>query len=357
MRQLFKRVRYLALLLWALVAGVVLSITCVEAGIELILRYPQAWPGLFRPASHVTHLKNYYMGFDRSIIQFRPDCAMYDEALIYRLRPGTCWVRNREHTVEYTVNRAGVRDSDHKLVDHSILVVGDSMAMGWGVAREATLSERLGALTGRRVLNAAISSYETVREMRLLRQLVRPNSEYVVIGYDNNDYFDNWTYLADGALPRIDHATYDAIVRNHLRDVHYYPLKHIRRFAETVLRTPLRPAPTLLERPGFAAMAFLAILDTNRDLLRGRHVIVLEANAWNDNSSAFADALRHAAARAPLLDELASLHVVDASTVLSDDDYFLVDDHMRASAHAKIARLLADAVQGDDRWRVRPVAD
>ena len=112
-------------------------------------------------------------------------------------------MRNRVHTVNYAVNRAGVRDSDDKLTDHSILVAGDSIAMGWGVARDATLSERLGALTGRKVLNAAISSYETVREMQLLRQLVRPNSEYVIIAYDNNDYFDNWTYLADGALPRI----------------------------------------------------------------------------------------------------------------------------------------------------------
>src|SRR5262245_19987796 len=259
MRQPSKRVRRLAFLSWVLVGCVVLPITCVEAGIELILRYPQAWPGLFRPANRLTPAKNYYMGFDRSIIQFRPDCAMYDDALIYRLRPGTCTVRNREHTVDYAVNRAGVRDTDDKLADHSILIVGDSLAMGWGVARDATMSERLGALTGRKVLSAAISSYETVREMRLLRQLVQPSSEYVVIAYDNNDYFDNWTFLADGALPRIDHATYDAVVRNHLRDVRYYPFKHIRRFAETVLRAPPRPAPALVERPAFAAMAFLAI--------------------------------------------------------------------------------------------------
>src|SRR5262245_46820145 len=357
MRQPSKQVRHLALWSWALVACVVLPVICAEAAIELILRHPQAWPGLFRPANRINHIKNYYMGFDRSIVQFRPDCAMYDDALIYRLRPGTCTVRNREHTVEYAINHAGVRDTDDKLTDHSILVIGDSMAMGWGVARDATLSERLAALTGRKVLNAAISSYETVREMRLLRQLVQPDSEYIVIGYDNNDYFDNWTYLADGVLPRIDHASYDAIVRNHLRDARYYPFKHLRRFAETVLRTPSRTAPALVERPGFAAMAFLAILDSQRDLLRARHVIVFEANAWNNNSSQFADALRHAAVRSPLLGELASLHVLDASTVLTDDDYFLIDDHMRGSGHAKIARLLADAVQGDDRWRVRPAVD
>src|SRR5262245_8047057 len=94
MRQPSERVRRLALLSWVLVACVVLPIAGVEAGIELILRYPQMWPGLFRPANRLTPAKNYYMGFDRSIIQFRPDCAMYDDALIYRLRPGTCTVRN-----------------------------------------------------------------------------------------------------------------------------------------------------------------------------------------------------------------------------------------------------------------------
>ena len=133
-----KTVRRLAFLSWALVVCVVLPVTFVEAGIELILRYPQAWPGLFRPANRVTPAKNYYMGFDRSIIQFRPDCAMYDDALIYRLRPGTCTVRNREHTVDYAVNRAGVRDTDDKLTDHSI----GSSATRWPWAG-ASLATRL----------------------------------------------------------------------------------------------------------------------------------------------------------------------------------------------------------------------
>lgn len=149
---------------------------CLEGAIELVLRYPQSVSTLFRPAQQVSHLKNYYLGFDRSVIQWRHDCAMYDDKLTYRLRPGTCTVRNRESTVEYAINRAGLRDSDDKLADPAIIVLGDSLAMGWGIPGDATLASRLGALTGRSTLNAAISSYETVRETELLAELIRPGT-------------------------------------------------------------------------------------------------------------------------------------------------------------------------------------
>jgi hypothetical protein len=314
---------------------------------------------LFRPANHISHLKDYYRGFDRSIIQRRHDCAMFDDALAYRLRPGTCTVSNRESTVEYTINRAGLRDSDDKLVDPEVIVLGDSIAMGWGVPSDATLAQRLGVLTGRSVLNAAISSYETVREMKLLGELIQPGTQYIVIAYCDNDYSGNWTFTRNGSLPRRDRATYQKTVSNHESSARYYPFKHVWNLGRSVLRSASadRPAPALQQKPGFAAMTFLAVLESHRDLLRGRHLIVFEANSYNQNSSLFATSLRKAAARTPLLNALSSMHVVDTSTFLTDDDYFLLDDHMRASGHDKIARVLTKITEGESGWRVQPAAD
>ena len=49
-------------------------------------------------------------------------------------RPGpghTCRVAGREYVVEYTANRAGLRDSDDALSRAEIVVLGDSHGMGW----------------------------------------------------------------------------------------------------------------------------------------------------------------------------------------------------------------------------------
>lgn len=344
--------------LMAISACAIAAAACLEGVVELVLRYPQAVPALYRPARQVNHLKNYYLGFDRLIVQFRHDCAQYDATLIYRLRPGGCTIQNREHTIEYAVNRAGLRDTDDKLIDPAIIVLGDSQAMGWGVPAEATLAGRLGMLTGRKVLNAAISSYETAREIELLRELVKPSTQYLVIAYCDNDYGDNWDFVRSGMLPHRERANYRQAVAEHERTVPYYPFKHLRTLVPLVWRAALAdpPMPAMLERPGFAAMNFLAILDNHRDLLRGRNLIVFEANGFNHNSPAFAASLSHAAARSDLLGDLASMHVIDASSFLTDDDYYLIDDHMRPSGHDKIARAAADIINGGSRWRVERIA-
>ena len=98
-------------------------------------------------------------------------------------RPGpghTCRVAGREYVVEYTANRAGLRDSDHALSGAEIVVLGDSHGMGWGVRGEQSFPKRLQEITGRRVLNASMSSYGTAREMTLLERLALPAGTLVI---------------------------------------------------------------------------------------------------------------------------------------------------------------------------------
>lgn len=334
--------------------GFAAALIVLEGLVELLLRHPQAAASLLRPAHHVSHLKNYYLAYDRSVIQLRDDCAMYDEILTYRLRPGSCTVANREHTIEYSVNRAGLRDTDTRLGNPEIIVTGDSQAMGWGVRSEATLARRIEALTGRTTLNAAVSSYETVREMVLLRELIKPSTEYVVIAYCNNDYHTNWSAIASGEAPRLTSDAYARKVAEHAQTSRYFPFRHVWQFVSSVTDSFWRAQPpALLATSGFAAMNFLALLDAERDLLRGRHVIVFEANAFNQNDAKFVTALRAAASQSDLLTDFASMHVIDASSLLVDDDYFLLDDHLRESGHDKLAHEIAAIVGGTDRWRVK----
>jgi len=334
-------------------AGLVGTIALLELSIELVLRNPSVVRWIDTP-QQINHLKNYYLGYDRAIVQFRSDCAVYDEVLTYRLRPGvSCTVVNREHTVDYAINRAGLRDTDDRLIDPAIIVTGDSQAMGWGVAAAETVSSRVEALTGRKTLNAAISSYETAREMSLLRELIQPSTQYVVVAYCDNDYYGNWGSVASGELPLMDRAAYERAAAEWTSKSRYFPFKHVSKLSQSVIRSFSRPAlPAIRERPGFAAMNFLAIVDANRDVLRGRHLIVFDVNGFNRNDATFSTALREAASRSDLSAAVASMHVIDASSLLTNDDYYRLDDHMRPSGHDKIAREIASIVGGEKRWRV-----
>ena len=81
--------------------------------------------------------------------------------------------------------------------------------MGWGVKQDATFSNLLENELGESVLNAAISSYETVRELKLLERVNLHNLRYLIIQYCDNDYFENKTYVEKGnVLPIMSEQNY-----------------------------------------------------------------------------------------------------------------------------------------------------
>src|SRR4029079_2223203 len=112
-----------------------------------------------------------YRHFNRALIQFNPECARYDADVTYTLKPPGCTVGNLEFDNTYDVNHLGLRDTEADLVAPDVIVIGDSHAMGWGVNQDQAFPRVLAQKTGLKVLNAAVSSYATVREMRMLDRL------------------------------------------------------------------------------------------------------------------------------------------------------------------------------------------
>ena len=90
----------------------------------------------------------YHMEQDRKMMQYLADCARYDNELAYTLKPGSCQVASREFDVGYRINSAGARDEEASLESPQVVVIGDSHAMGWGVAQEHTFPELLENRTG-----------------------------------------------------------------------------------------------------------------------------------------------------------------------------------------------------------------
>jgi hypothetical protein len=279
------------------------------------------------------------------------ECTRYDRDVSYTLIPGVkCRVVNREHTVEYAANRAGVRDSDDSLSSPDVVVIGDSHAMGWGVRAEESFPKRLQEIMHRTVLNAAMSSFGTVRELRLLERLNLPSPRTLVIQYSPNDFAENKHYVENGALDILPEWQYRAVVEEHRRWTRYYPFKHL----TTSLSSIGRPTTSLRASAPWAADAlgeagyFLDVLLRHRAAVEGRIVVVIEIDAYHENDSRFVASVRELLAERRYASLAPWISAIDVSAALTRGDYYLLDDHMRAIGHAKVARLVAAEVKRRD---------
>lgn len=325
-------------------ASILFSLAAIEGVIAYALSNPQVLASPDGAVGKAQMLaRNYYMRKDRRIVQFQPDCAVYDPGVTYTLKPSArCIVENREHRVEYAANRAGLRDGDAALDRPAVVFAGDSHAMGWGVAAADSFPKQVEADLGLKTLNAAISSYGTARELAMIERLKLDGVKALVIQYCENDFDENTTLANAGRLDILPEARYRALVEEHGRDTRYYPFKFVRNlFSIARLAMPWRkPPPVPSDTNAMEARAFLEVLLRHLPLLAGKAVVVLELNEHNRNDAKFVTGLglllsepRFAALR-PLVT------TVDVSTVLTDADYYLLDDHMRSSGHAKVAKIV-----------------
>jgi lysophospholipase L1-like esterase len=117
-----------------------------------------------------------------------------DDDLVWRHRPD---FRGTYDGIEYSFNEIGLRDSaiEEKAKDElRILVLGDSITMGWGVAEEDTycrqlersLKKRLGRRV--RVINSGVGGYNTVQELEFFRRHAKDlKPDVVLLLYVRND--------------------------------------------------------------------------------------------------------------------------------------------------------------------------
>ena len=331
-----------AILATASAVGLAIALLALEGALALALRAdPRAGPDLWKKMR-----REYYMRFERHILQYLPECAEFDPQLAYRLKPGHCRFRNREYDVEIVVNSAGMRDREEALDRPRIVVTGDSFAVGWGVAQEETLSAVLAELTGEKTLDAAQPSYGTAREMLLLRSVDLSAAHTLVVQYCENDFIENARFLkGHGRLATMAPEKYRATVEDHLAATRYYPGKHLRHLLPFAWWAARGGDPTDYVRDcTIEAPAFVRVLD--RAGLRGPlRVIAFEAIYTVEQSSCFSRELaKLAGSGAGLPAWVSELRVIDPASFLTASDYYPLDEHLNASGYRKIARAIADAI-------------
>ena len=320
----------------------VVALVLAEGILRTMYQHPAAW----YPAA----IRN-FLGFEyfyrRHIIQLDERFARYDPELLYTLRPGRFTFSNVEYSTPFVVNSLGVRDDERSLAQPEIVVVGDSYAMGWGVQQTESFPKVLERRTGRRVLNAAVASYGTVREMLLLDRVDLSHATTLIVQYCANDFDENAEFQKNGNrhVASARDAWLKAAVQPR-RAPKYWPFPMvysaatwIKRGIEGRKRGGFEPS---LTPPDTAARLFLnAMMHAPQHDISRLRMVVTDADA----NPAFIRALGRLHASDEYPSYIRAMIVVDVSARLTPDVYYRLDDHLRPAGHAAIADALADALR------------
>lgn len=330
---------YHKIVLFAIYNMLVLLIilSAIETSLICFFRRPA-----FIPEFALSYFRVFYK-HTRSTIQVETSCAQYDSQLFYLLKPGECTFKNVEFITQVSINRQGLRDTQESLTNPKIIFLGDSFTMGWGVAQEETFPQQIHSMTEKKTLNAGISSYGTAREMLLLDRLDTDSLETLVIQYHPNDADENHSYLANQcSLSISDEKLYDSLCNACLSEQKYYPGKFISKIGRFMvghlIRSTNNSNPDRERNFVEEAENFLEIL-CKKSLGPKTNIIVFEIGNRN-NSNKFAEAVEKSISLNNYPEQIKRLKVIKLKDVLSEQDYFILDDHLNASGHKKIAQLI-----------------
>lgn len=320
----------------ALAGALVGTVLLVELFTLALFHWPLAWRGRV-PASVERLLLRYHEGFLMAApVQFRPECSEPDPDLLYRLRPGRCRFAGDEFDTTFVVSSRHLRE-DREVPAPDLLVLGDSVALGWGVEREQAFPAQLAQALGAREVVVANSSYGTVRELLLLRRLALADFGAVVLQYHANDLRENRAFLAAGRhrpSPPEEYAHWVAVSERIRGKVFLKRTRHWFALFWSDLVGPA-PPPEAPAGPADHARALMASLAAFAADLRSRPVLIL-AEGLGADEAAFVAAVNSAPRSA-----VGPVRAVEVASRLAAGDRFDLDPHWRASGHRAVAAALA----------------
>lgn len=319
--------------------------------LEIVLALLFFNPHLLKPIPQITPLFTalYYKAFD--VIQFNPECSEYNPEFTYLLKPGSCTFSNVEFSNDYSINRAGLRDDEGSLNAPEVIVIGDSFAMGWGVDQDKSMTELLEKRLGMKVLNAAISSFGTVREVELLKTLDTSNLKYLIVQTCENDYGENEAYLANNNV--LENATieeYKARVQEVATRSRYFPgqlvLYSIQAFFDSSMKhASLERITPTKEYKAHTMLKLLSQLKSS-DFNHAKLILV----NFDDRKFSYGieKSIEKQVKKEIYPEFIRNAKVVKTRDRIHDEkNYFVFDNHINSAGHVVIADILYEAISED----------
>lgn len=315
---------------------VVIFLALFEFTLTVLYKNPTKIPDFALKA-----FSRYYSESGRNTIQVESACAQYNPRLFYTLKPGTCTFENIEFSTTLQINRIGLRDFNSALDSPEIVFLGDSFTMGWGVNQEEAFPQIIRS-SGKKILNAGVSSYGTVRELILLKTIALDSAETIVIQYHTNDDVENTEYLRNNnQLVVSSKARYDSLCHAYEKEKRYYPGKLLGKIGRFYLKNVIDGAKEQDRDYQREAVNFLQVLKDS-DQLKLKKMVIFEVGSHNKNKNLFIDALEKEIFSGSYPDHIKNAKLLRLETLFSESDYFILDDHLNSKGHQKLATTLLE---------------
>jgi len=319
---------------------IILLLMLWELIMLFLVRHPNVLQKLWRGAKN--SIGYLYVHGERGNMVYRENASQYHPELGYTLKPGEFIYTEREFSNSYFINSLGVRDTEESLVAPDIVIVGDSLALGWGVDQEKTFAKLLEQKTKLKILNTALPDYGTVREMIILRKVDRSRLKCIIIQCSNNIYSENLKFYLNGnRLQIMKEETYHKFAEINNLPKNYYFGKFVFMRIKKKLNG-LRPSPVIEGKKINISDEdlFLNVLKQNEDILAPVPMIIVLVLREKGKSNYFVNSLKQKMADADNPPFIREMIVLNGMLNITDNDFYLLDNHLNDHAHMIIADLL-----------------
>jgi len=333
----------------------VLFVTLVfEILFGYLLQHPTRIPSSLAPS-----FRQYYANNYRKVVQVESNCSEYDPQFSYRLRRNIqCDFSNIEFSTLIETNSQGLRDDENSLAAPDIICIGDSYTMGWGVQQQDAFPQQLEHLTGMKVLNAGISSFGTVRELRKLYTLDTTNCKWIRLQYCDNDAEETKPFIENHYSLKISSpAAYDSSRRKYEWNRAYYPGKTFLSVGNYLLKnivSRMKKKDSTIEAGNLKLSMnetinlFTQTLFYYNIPLNNRKLIILYANEKEYPDERFTKGLQQILQSPPYRDSLQNkIFLLNTSDFITPKDRFILDDHFNKNGHEKVARAIKKIIDAN----------
>lgn len=330
----FKKYKDRAIFILYNLVILIVFLAITEGILHYWLNHPTAIPGgLLKP------IRQYYTEHLRSNIQMEPSNARYDSLLFYTLKPGKSEFSNLEYKTGYDVNSIGLRDSESQITGNQVIAIGDSFTMGWGVDQDSTYSSILEQSYGVANLNAGVSSFGTAREMKLLERIDKSALKTLIIQYHDSDLVENREFHNNGNSLKISpREFYEQTSKEVVKRKDYFFGKH----TALVLKFALKNLAGKLEErraTGEEDVKLFTQVLNSQNLPDSVQVLVFDIASYGHGNNQF---LKLLATDTTLKHPV---HIVEVQDTLTATDYYIIDDHLNAAGHRKVAARIAQKLK------------
>jgi hypothetical protein len=326
---------------------IVMIVLAVDILFTYWMEQPAKVPGFLK-----NQFKYYYAAFERNVIEYEP-CSVYDSVYRYRLIPRLGFAfGNTEYKNNYITNSESLRDDENGLSGADVAVAGNGYTLGVGVEQNQVFPEIIQQMSGLNVLNTGNAAFGTARELKRVVNTDTSILKYLVIQYSKYDVYENEAYVKGRYSFNIntDSAYKHELVQYRWRK-EYFPGKYAMTIGTDFMKSKInrlrKKRYYLFADQPASAKYFLQVLDSYQINDRVK-IIVTELNDYNDMDSGFLQAVDSLLQQQEFAHMKNRVRTVDMSRLLTADDYYIIDAHLRPSGHEKIAKEILSVIAANE---------